>query len=143
MTNAPRTDALRLLADLFSESAHETWTKEEIINIIEDAIRLRGEPQRPQGSELQEALEAARKWISPAGVQGAEDFKADMAKIDAALAAPVALPDRETIAAALYAVEYDATTYEFRNAHEATRTILLKMADTAIAHTRPNLKSES
>jgi hypothetical protein len=47
MTNSQAADALRLLADLFSESAHETWTREEIVNIIEDAIRLRGEPQSP------------------------------------------------------------------------------------------------
>lgn len=32
--------ALRALADLFSESAHETWTKDEIVNVIEDAIRI-------------------------------------------------------------------------------------------------------
>ncbi|MEH2501195.1 hypothetical protein V1290_000006 [Bradyrhizobium sp. AZCC 1578] len=40
-------DALRLLADLFSESAHETWTREEIVNIIEDAIRLGSAHSRP------------------------------------------------------------------------------------------------
>lgn len=35
-----RNDALRLLSDLFSESVHETWSKEEIVNIIEDAISV-------------------------------------------------------------------------------------------------------
>jgi len=70
MTKAPGTDALRLLADLFSESAHETWTKEEIVNIIEDAIRLRELPQSPNEDPYitdlkfanEQNIKAARKY---------------------------------------------------------------------------------
>lgn len=42
----PRTrdETLKMLANLFSESVHETWTKEEIINIIEDVIKLGAVP---------------------------------------------------------------------------------------------------
>jgi hypothetical protein len=41
---ASRNEALRMLADLFSESAHETWSRDEIVNIIEDAIGLGSSP---------------------------------------------------------------------------------------------------
>lgn len=33
-------EALRALAEMFTESVHETWTREEVVNIIEDAIRM-------------------------------------------------------------------------------------------------------
>lgn len=39
--------ALEALANMFSESVHETWRKEEIVNIIEDAIRLGSPHTRP------------------------------------------------------------------------------------------------
>jgi hypothetical protein len=50
-SNQAVADALKLLSDLFSETAHETWTKEEIVNIIEDAIRLGtgGHVESPRG----------------------------------------------------------------------------------------------
>jgi len=49
-------------------------------------------------ARLRDALEAARQWISVSGAANANDFKADMAKIDAALAESVSfnapeLPD--------------------------------------------------
>lgn len=55
--------SLRLLADLFSESVHETWSKDEIVNIIEDAIRL-GSP----------APSADRAFVCPrCGTRGTTD----------------------------------------------------------------------
>jgi|SRR5579863_3564857 len=41
-------DGMRMLANLFSESSHETWTKDEIVNIIKDAIKLSA--QSPSGN---------------------------------------------------------------------------------------------
>jgi hypothetical protein len=34
-------DAMSLLSDLFSETAHETWTKGEVVEVIEDFIKVR------------------------------------------------------------------------------------------------------
>jgi predicted RNA-binding Zn-ribbon protein involved in translation (DUF1610 family) len=40
-------DALSLLSDLFSETAHETWTKGEVVEVIEDFAKLRCPDTRP------------------------------------------------------------------------------------------------
>jgi len=51
-SNKTVADALSLLSDLFSETAHETWTKGEVVEVIEDFIEVRcpassGQPQSP------------------------------------------------------------------------------------------------
>jgi len=40
-------EALRLLSDLFSEAAHEHWTKGEVVQVIEDFIKVRCPDTRP------------------------------------------------------------------------------------------------
>jgi hypothetical protein len=40
-------EALGLLSDLFSETAHEDWTKEEVAGVIEDFIKIRCPDTRP------------------------------------------------------------------------------------------------
>lgn len=37
---SPAADTLKMVADLFSESVHETYTREEVVTIVEDMIRL-------------------------------------------------------------------------------------------------------
>jgi hypothetical protein len=43
-------DALSLLSDLFSETVHETWTKGEVVEVIEDFAKLRCPVTRPDGN---------------------------------------------------------------------------------------------
>jgi hypothetical protein len=51
-----REATLKMVADLFTKSVHETYTREEVVSVIEDMIRL--------GSPVQsEHLEAATKLL--------------------------------------------------------------------------------
>lgn len=40
-SNQPVADSLKLLSDLFSETAHENWTKSEVVEVIEDFAKVR------------------------------------------------------------------------------------------------------
>ena len=44
-------DAIKALSEMFSESVHKTWTKDEIVNILEDAIAM-GSPALPSADRL-------------------------------------------------------------------------------------------
>ena len=46
-SNQAVADALSLLSDLFSETAHDTWTKGEVVEVIEDFIKVRCPDTRP------------------------------------------------------------------------------------------------
>jgi hypothetical protein len=49
-SNQAVADALSLLSDLFSETVHDAWTKEEVVAVIEDFAKLRCPDTRPDGN---------------------------------------------------------------------------------------------
>jgi len=42
-------DALKLLSDLFSETVHDNWTKEEVVKVLDDFARLHCPDSPPHG----------------------------------------------------------------------------------------------